>query len=188
VWEGSRGPDFFQEVVYEFPVESKSDFTNETPLRGYDNRKEDWPNCMHGEDCLVQMCTKRMDGGRRFFKLPRAWIIITTIRLLNMFLFFTTTYMRFLLQSSDAPENCRFFKWVDPPPIHPHQEYIYYLQNRIFDLEREVSSSKKDKEEDVNSNGAGSQETPCTNPYCNCSCHKKKGPPQPPPPALAMGL
>jgi hypothetical protein len=57
-----------------------------------------------------------------------------------------TTYMRYLLHSSDAPENCGFVRWVDPPPLHLHQEYIYYLQNRIFDLEREVSSGN-------NSNG-----------------------------------
>jgi hypothetical protein len=44
----------------ECPVESKSQFTNENPLRGYDNRKEDWPKCMHGEDCLLQMCTEGM--------------------------------------------------------------------------------------------------------------------------------
>ena len=55
-------------------------------LRGYDNRKEDWPKCMHGEDCLVQMFTKGIDGGRRFFKCPRAWVIAITFRLLNMFL------------------------------------------------------------------------------------------------------
>ena len=41
VWEGSLGPDFFEEPVYQFPPESKSDFTKECPLRGYDNRKED---------------------------------------------------------------------------------------------------------------------------------------------------
>jgi hypothetical protein len=53
VWEGSVGPNFYLEAVFEFPVESKSDFTNKNPLRGYDNRKEDWSKCMHGEDCLV---------------------------------------------------------------------------------------------------------------------------------------
>ena len=37
VWEGPLGPDFFEETLYEiFPVESKSDFTKEAPLRGYD--------------------------------------------------------------------------------------------------------------------------------------------------------
>ena len=61
---------FFSEAVYEFSFESMSDFTKETPLRGYDNRREDWPKCMHGEDCLVQMCAKGTDGGHRFFKFP----------------------------------------------------------------------------------------------------------------------
>jgi hypothetical protein len=51
--------------------------------------------------------------------------------------------MRYLLHSSDAPENCGFVRWVDPPPLHLHQEYIYYLQNRIFDLEREVAAVTK---------------------------------------------
>ena len=86
VWEGSLGPDFFEKPVYQFPPESKSDFTKECPLRGYDNRKEDWPKCMHGEDCLVQIITEGIDGGRRFFKCPRAWVIAITFRLLNIFL------------------------------------------------------------------------------------------------------
>ena len=44
MWEGSLGPDFFEEALYErFPVESKSDFTKEAPLRGYDEWKEEWP-------------------------------------------------------------------------------------------------------------------------------------------------
>ena len=39
-WEGPLGPDFFEEALYErFSVESKSDFTKEAPLRGYDERK-----------------------------------------------------------------------------------------------------------------------------------------------------
>ena len=86
VWEGSLGPDFFEEPVYQFLPESKSDFTKECPLRGYDTRKKDCQKCMHGEDCLVQMFTKGIDGGRRFFKYPRAWVIAIIFRLLNMFL------------------------------------------------------------------------------------------------------
>jgi hypothetical protein len=73
VWEGSVGSESYSEAVYEFPVESKGEFNQEKPLRGYDDRKEDWPKCMHGEGCLVQMCAERTDGGRRFFKCPRAW-------------------------------------------------------------------------------------------------------------------
>jgi hypothetical protein len=81
-------------------------------------------------------------------------------------------------------KNCTFVRWVDPPPLHPYQEYIYYLHNRIFNLEREVSSGNKDDEEDDNSNGASSQKVSCIDPYCNCSCHGNKGPQSPPP---AMG-
>jgi hypothetical protein len=104
-----------------------------------------------------------------------------------MFLLFFTTYMRCLLQSSDTPENCEFVRWVDPPTFHPHQKYIYYLQNRIFDLEREVSSGNKNDEEDDNNNGASSQKVPCTDLYCNCPCYRNKGPPSPPPPPPAIG-
>jgi hypothetical protein len=68
VWEGSVGPKSYLEAVYEFPVESKGEFTKEKPLRGYDDRKKDWPKCMHGEDCLVQMCVEGTDGGLCFFK------------------------------------------------------------------------------------------------------------------------
>ena len=91
VWEGSLGPDFFEAALYErFPVESKSDFTKEAPLRGYDEQKEEWSKCMYGENCLVQMFTKGIDGGRRFLKCTRAWVIIITICFFNMFLFYTT--------------------------------------------------------------------------------------------------
>ena len=72
VWKGSLGPNFFEEALYKrFLVESKSDFTKEAPLSGYDERKEEWLKCMHGEDCLVQMFTEGIDRGRRFFKCPR---------------------------------------------------------------------------------------------------------------------
>jgi len=55
VWEDrpTVGPEFFGEAVYEFPVECKSDFTIDSPLRGYDYRREEWPKCSHGEDCVV---------------------------------------------------------------------------------------------------------------------------------------
>ena len=102
--------------------------------------------------------------------------------------------MTFTVQSSDAQENCGFVRWVDPPPIDPHQEYIEYLQTRIFDLETklshemEVSQGNKDDEDDDNSKGGTSQEEQCTIPYCKCPCHNNKGPtappPQPPPPAM----
>ena len=74
VWEDGPtvGPEFFGEAVYEFLVECKSDFTKDSPLRGYDHRREEWPKCSHGEDCVVLMMTDGTDGGRRFFRCPRA--------------------------------------------------------------------------------------------------------------------
>ena len=46
--------------------------------------------------------------------------------------------MKFILQSSDAPENYGFTRWVDPAPIDSVQEFIEYLQIKIFDLECKV--------------------------------------------------
>jgi len=81
VWEDGPtvGPEFFGEAVYEFPVECKSDFTKDSPLRGYDNRREEWPKCSHGEDCVVQMITEGTYRGRRFFRCPRAWVLAITL-------------------------------------------------------------------------------------------------------------
>ena len=84
VWEGSVGPEIYPEPVYEFPVQSKSDFSTTKPLRGYDNRKEEWPKCMHGEDCVVQMMTEGEHESRRFFKYPRAWVTLTNLCLYHV--------------------------------------------------------------------------------------------------------
>jgi len=92
VWEGSLGPEDFDEPVYHFPVETKRDFTKECPLRGYDNRKEDWQKCRHGEDCLVQMFVEGLDGGRRFFKCPRAEVIGFKIYYSNFFLHYFASH------------------------------------------------------------------------------------------------
>ena len=89
--------------------------------------------------------------------------------------------MTYLLHFSLVEENYGFTRWVDPRPIYLHAEYIYYLQDRIFDLEREVSSSYKDDGQDDNNNGADSQEALCNDPYCTCPNHNNKGPPPSPP-------
>ena len=39
--------------------------------------------------------------------------------------------MKFVLQSSDASENCNFTRWVDPAPIDSVQEFIEYLQIKM---------------------------------------------------------
>jgi hypothetical protein len=41
MWEGSLGPNDFDKLVDQFSPESKSDFSKECPLKGYDNQKED---------------------------------------------------------------------------------------------------------------------------------------------------
>jgi len=38
LWDGPLGPESFPEAVYEFPVKSKSDFSDDSSLRGYDPR------------------------------------------------------------------------------------------------------------------------------------------------------
>ena len=96
VWDGPIGPNFFGEAVYKFPAECKSAFSDNNLLRGYDNRKEEWPKYSHGKDCVVQMMTEGADGGRRFFICPRAWVLAITISLHNIFscfLKFTRIYL-----------------------------------------------------------------------------------------------
>ena len=60
-------------------------------------------------------------------------------RLFYFFIFNETLYMKFILQSSYAPENCGFTRWVDPALIDSVQEFIEYLQIKIFDLECKVN-------------------------------------------------
>ena len=129
---------------------------------------------MLGEDCLVQMFTEGIDGGRHFFKCLQAWVLTISIYFFNMFLVYIT-YMTYLLQSFFAEEDCGFTSQVDPRPIYPHAKYIYYLQDRIFDLEREVSSDYKDDGQDDNNNGADSQEALYNDPYCTYPNHNNKG-------------
>jgi hypothetical protein len=92
VWEGSLDPEDFDESVYHFPIETKRDFTKQCPLRGYDNRKEDWPKCRHDKDCLVQMFMEGLDRGRRFFKCPRVEVIGFKILYSNFFLHCFASY------------------------------------------------------------------------------------------------
>ena len=69
------------------------------------------------------------------------------------FLLLTLGYM---FQSSADEDGCGFVRWVDPAPIHPHQEYIEYLQNCIFDIEMNISDNGT---EDDDNNVDVSQET-----------------------------
>ena len=98
------------------------------------------------------MMTEGEDGGRRFFKCPRAWVPVTNLYLLPVSHSIPILYPRYMFQSSADLDGCGFVRWVDPAPIHPHQEYIEYLQNRIFDLEMNISDNGT--EEDDNNNVA----------------------------------
>ena len=89
------------------------------------------------------------------------------------------TYPRLHVSDEDG---CGFVRWVDLAPIHPHQEYIEYLQNHIFDLEMNISSGNNEEEEDENK-GPSPPKYPCTIPYCNCLCHNNNPPAPPAPPA-----
>jgi hypothetical protein len=79
-------------------------------------------------------------------------------------MFYQYLYEAFdLFQNCISEGNCGFTRWVDPP-IYPHQQYINYLQEHIFYLEREVRSSARDKKDEDNNNDA--KEKLCTDPYC----------------------
>ena len=68
---------FLKRRFLNFQFKVKKDFNKEVRLRSYDNRREDWPKCMHGEDCFVQMFVEgEIDGGRRFFRCPYAYVQI----------------------------------------------------------------------------------------------------------------
>jgi hypothetical protein len=49
-----------------------------------------------------------------------------------------------------------FTRWVDSRHIFSRAQYIFYLQDMIFDLEREASSRNKNEEEGDDKDGDGS--------------------------------
>jgi hypothetical protein len=53
--------------------------------------------CMHGEDCLVQMFVEgEIDGGRRFFRYPYAYVKINSNLLFYMILLLNETNYKHL--------------------------------------------------------------------------------------------
>ena len=58
--------------------------------------------------------------------------------------------------------------------IRIDQEYIEHLQNRIFELEAEVSAAAQEEDDGVY------PEERCTIPNCSCPYHKNQGPPSSP--------
>jgi hypothetical protein len=82
---------------------------------------------------------------------------------------------------------------VEPPAIHPYQEYINYLEDVvIFNLRQELASalasldltSTKGNDGPVTGPMVVKTNTDCEDEYCCCPCHQKKDntPPATPPP------
>jgi hypothetical protein len=81
---------------------------------------------------------------------------------------------------------------VDPPAIHPYQEYTNYLEDVvIFNLRQELASalaslnptSTNDDDGPVTGPMVVKTNTGCEDEYCCCPCHEKKDntpPPTPP--------
>jgi hypothetical protein len=81
---------------------------------------------------------------------------------------------------------------VDPPAIHPYQEYINYLEDVvIFNLRQELKSALASPDPTSTNGDDGSvtgpmvvkTNTDCEDEYCCCPCHEKKDntPPATPP-------
>ncbi|WVZ75348.1 hypothetical protein U9M48_023409 [Paspalum notatum var. saurae] len=121
VWEGSFGPEEYEPPLEQFPLEGIHTFVGARRLRPYDDRREEWPKCAHGEHCVVQVFDSWIDGGRRFYRCPNGYDYYDM-------------------------GNCRFAKWVDPPNHQHIEEYISYLKDRIHELEGKVKSLEEDED------------------------------------------
>jgi hypothetical protein len=83
-------------------------------------------------------------------------------------------------------------QWLDPPAIHPYQEYNNYLEDVfIFNLRQELASalaspdptSTNGDDEPMTGPMVVKTNTGCEGEYCCCPCHEKKDntPPATPP-------
>jgi hypothetical protein len=88
-WLGCYGPDWYPDPQEYFPLQGKKDFHPPSRLRPYDNRKEEWPKCCHGDNCVVQVYSDGgLHEGRRFLRCPRGWVSLTT-RFIVLLIFIT---------------------------------------------------------------------------------------------------
>jgi hypothetical protein len=84
--------------------------------------------------------------------------------------FFCLVTFSCLLQYSTQAENCGFSQWVDPPAIHPYQQYIDYLEDVvIYNLKRELSEALASP--DPSSSAGEDWCWKCLT--CTCECHEK---------------
>ena len=62
---------------------------------------------MHDENCLVQMLTEGTDGGRHFFKCPRAWVMLSTKGVLDIFNIYCIIYIIFCVSGIQCSRELR---------------------------------------------------------------------------------
>ena len=78
--DDTLGPEVYFESPPEFkehfPIQEKRDFGTQNRLKPYEPRRKavNWPKCMHGELCIVQVYDGEIHGGRRFWRCPRGWV------------------------------------------------------------------------------------------------------------------
>jgi hypothetical protein len=73
-------------------------------------------------------------------------------------------------------------QWVDPPSIHPYQEYINYLEDVvIFNLRQELTSELASPDPtSTNDDGPVTglmvvkTNAGCEDEYCCCPCHERR--------------
>lgn len=133
-----------------FPLQGKKDFRPPRRLHPYDNKKEEWPKCCHGDNYVVQV----YDGGTSSW---RASVLQMPSRMgKSYYALYPTTQYRYILtrlrivqSSNDDEDNYNITRWVDQPAIYLYEEYIQYLQKRIFDLKREIQTMPTPKDENT---------------------------------------
>ncbi|WVZ62634.1 hypothetical protein U9M48_012355 [Paspalum notatum var. saurae] len=157
VWEGSFGPEEYEPPLEQFPLEGIHTFVGARRLRPYDDRREEWPKCAHGEHCVVQVFDSWIDGGRRFYRCPNGYDYYDM-------------------------GKCRFAKWVDPPNHQHIEEYISYLKDRIHELEGKVKSLEEDEDKKTPLVVSLEDDPLCPDPFCKCPYHPRSDwPPKSPP-------
>ncbi|WVZ74513.1 hypothetical protein U9M48_022685, partial [Paspalum notatum var. saurae] len=163
VWEGSFGPEEYEPPLEQFPLEGIHTFVGARRLRPYDDRRDEWPKCAHGEHCVVQVFDSWIDGGRRFYRCPNGYDYYDM-------------------------GSCRFTKWVDPPNHQHIDEYISYLKDRIHDLECKVKSLEEDDEKKTRLVISLEDDPLCPDPFCKCPYHPRSDWPPKSPPSRGHGF
>jgi hypothetical protein len=128
----------YPDSIANFPLKGKSDFSSMREVRSYAPKQTMlWPRCPHSEFCVMQVYEGWNNSGLRFWHYPYAWV--RNVHEIGSSPFFGLLTISCLLLYSTQTENCSFSQCVDPPAIHPYQEYIDYLEDVIiYNLQQEL--------------------------------------------------